>query len=54
VSALAEFPERGRPGRRAGTRELVFGGLPYLAAYRLKGDLVEILRILHGAQVWPY
>jgi toxin ParE1/3/4 len=53
VSALAEFPERGRPGRRAGTRELVFGGLPYLAVYRLKGDLVEILRILHGAQVWP-
>jgi toxin ParE1/3/4 len=53
VSGLVEFPERGRPGRRSGTRELIFTGLPYLAVYRRQGDIVEILRILHGAQVWP-
>jgi toxin ParE1/3/4 len=53
VSALAEFPERGREGRRPGTRELIFTGLPYLAIYRIRGDAVEILRILHGAQNWP-
>jgi toxin ParE1/3/4 len=53
VSALVEFSERGRPGRKSGTRELVFAGLPYLAVYRLRGDAVEILRILHGAQDWP-
>lgn len=52
VSALAEFPEQGRPGRKWGTRELIFSGLPYLAVYRLRGDAVEILRILHGAQDW--
>jgi plasmid stabilization system protein ParE len=52
VSALAEFPERGRPGRKSGTRELILAGLPYLAVYRLRGDAVEILRILHGAQDW--
>jgi len=53
ISTLAEFPERGRLGRMRGTRELVLTGLPYLAVYRLKDNEVEILRILHGAQVWP-
>ena len=53
VSALVKFPERGRTGRKSGTRELVLAGLPYLAVYRLQGDTVEILRILHGAQDWP-
>ena len=53
VATLEEFPERGRSGRKTGTRELVLPGLPYLAIYRLKGDAVEILRILHGAQNWP-
>jgi plasmid stabilization system protein ParE len=52
LSALVEFPERGRPGRKSGTRELILAGLPYLAVYRLRGDAVEILRILHGAQDW--
>jgi toxin ParE1/3/4 len=53
VSALVEFPQRGRPGRKPGTRELILPGLPCLAIYRLQGDAVEILRILHGAQDWP-
>jgi toxin ParE1/3/4 len=53
VEALAQFPEQGRTGRRSGTRELVLSGLPYLAVYRLRGDAIEILRILHGAQIWP-
>lgn len=53
VGALAEFPEMGRLGRREGTRELVFTGLPYLAVYLVRENAVEILRILHGAQKWP-
>jgi toxin ParE1/3/4 len=53
VHTLTEFPELGRPGRKAGTRELVCTGLPYLAIYRLRSDAIEILRILHGARVWP-
>jgi toxin ParE1/3/4 len=52
ASALVEFPERGRQGRKSGTRELIFTGLPYLAVYRIRGDAVEILPILHGAQDW--
>ena len=53
VGTLAEFPERGRTGRRPDTRELVVAGLPYLAVYRIGRDRVEILRILHGAQERP-
>jgi toxin ParE1/3/4 len=53
VTLLAEFPERGRMGRKSGTRELVFSNSPYLAVYRITGEAVEILRILHGAQKWP-
>ena len=50
---LAQFPEQGRTGRKSGTPELVLTGLPYLAIYRLEGDGIEILRILHRAQIWP-
>jgi plasmid stabilization system protein ParE len=50
VSSLVKFPELGRTGLKPGTRELILAGLPYLAVYRLRGDAVEILRILHGAQ----
>jgi toxin ParE1/3/4 len=53
VGILAKFPESGRTGRQPDTRELVFGGLPYVAVYRLRGESVEVLRILHGAQDWP-
>ena len=47
------FPDRGRIGRIAGTRELIFAPLPYIAVYRVNDDAVEILRIYHSAQDWP-
>jgi plasmid stabilization system protein ParE len=50
---VAEFPQMGRSGRIEGTRELVISGTPYIAAYRIDGDAVRILRVLHGAQQWP-
>jgi len=53
AARLAEFPETGRPGRRAGTRELVVSRTPYLVPYRVRGELVEVLRVLHGRQRWP-
>jgi addiction module RelE/StbE family toxin len=53
VESLARFPEMGRPGRIDGTRELVISRTPYIAAYRIVGDTVRILRVLHGAQQWP-
>lgn len=50
---LLAFPESGRPGRVAGTRELIIAGTPYIAAYAVTESTVRILRVLHGAQIWP-
>ncbi len=49
---LSANPELGRPGRIAGTRELILSGTTYLVAYRLTGT-VEILAVMHGAREWP-
>jgi toxin ParE1/3/4 len=53
VLTLADFPQRGRPGRVRGTRELVVPSTPYVVAYRVEADDVEVLRIVHGARRWP-
>jgi toxin ParE1/3/4 len=53
VARLGNNPNIGRPGRVKGTRELVITKTPYIAAYRIKDELVEILRVLHGARKWP-
>jgi toxin ParE1/3/4 len=52
-ASLESFPNRGRPGRIKGRRELVFSPLPYIAVYQVKKSIVEISRIYHGAQDWP-
>jgi plasmid stabilization system protein ParE len=46
---LELFPERGRPGILPETRELTTVW-PYVIVYRIRGDVVEILHIWHGAQ----
>lgn len=53
VDALDTFPNRGRPGRVEGTRELVLTPLPFIAVYEVHDDEVQVLRLLHGAQEWP-
>jgi addiction module RelE/StbE family toxin len=53
VSRLLTFPEIGRPGRVPGTRELVIASQPYIVAYRIRGQTIHILAVLHGAQKWP-
>ncbi len=53
VDSIEQFPRRGRPDRMAGTRELIVLRTPYIMIYRLQGAVVQILRILHGAQRWP-
>jgi toxin ParE1/3/4 len=53
VDRLAELPNLGRPGRVAGTRELVVPGTPYVIPYRLRGDRLEVIAVFHGRQKWP-
>jgi addiction module RelE/StbE family toxin len=52
-TALLTFPNRGRPGKREGTRELVLTPLPYVVVYTVRDDVVFVVRILHGARQWP-
>jgi toxin ParE1/3/4 len=51
ISALEDFPEIGRRGRVAGTRELVVP--PYVVVYRLRRGVIELLGIIHGKRRWP-
>jgi addiction module RelE/StbE family toxin len=53
VEILERFPYRGRPGRVAGTRELVIPASPYVVVYFADGIRVVILRVLHGRMNWP-
>ena len=54
VNMLYEHPKMGRPGRVKGTRELVISSTPFVLVYRLKGtQRIEVLRLLHGSQLWP-
>ncbi len=53
ADSLQSFPNRGRPGRVGGTREVILAPLPFIVVYRVKRDVVEIARVLHGAQRWP-
>jgi addiction module RelE/StbE family toxin len=50
IQSLKETPHIGRPGRIEGTREILFTPLPYVAVYRVEGEIVEIWRIWHAAQ----
>ena len=54
VNRLADHPAIGRPGRVAGTRELVVVGTPYIVRHRIEASAVVVLRVLHGAQRWPH
>lgn len=40
----------GRPGVVAGTRLLAVPGLPYIVVYRVRGDKVDIIAVLHTAR----
>jgi toxin ParE1/3/4 len=53
VDDLRAFPHRGREGRIENTRELVFNLLPYIVVYRVKNEVIQIVRVYHAAQDWP-
>lgn len=52
VEALKDFPARGRPGALPHTRELIVPGTSFFIPYRVKGESVEILAVIHGARRW--
>ncbi len=52
VSRLASRPKLYRPGRVAGTREMVVRP-NYIVVYAEDERAVVILRVLHATQQWP-
>jgi toxin ParE1/3/4 len=52
VAKLVEHPKLYRPGRVAGTREMVVRR-NYVVVYAEDARAVSILRVLHASQQWP-
>ena len=53
VSQLADNPALGKPGRVAGTRELVVQNTRYIIPYRVRNNCIEILRVFHSSRKLP-
>ena len=53
VAVLEDQPGIGRPGRVSGTRELVVSKTRHVVLYRVRGELVEILRVFHSSRRPP-
>ncbi len=53
VESLEQFPEKGRIGRVASTRELVFPEIPYIIPYRVQKNDILILRFFHSSRKLP-
>jgi addiction module RelE/StbE family toxin len=49
---LTRFPEIGRPARVPGTREIL-AHRHYFLIYRVHGNTIQILRLLHTSRQWP-
>lgn len=52
ASRLVDHPSIGRPGRIAGTRELVLHQ-NYILVYDVIDDQARVLRVLHASRQWP-
>ncbi|WP_127523874.1 type II toxin-antitoxin system RelE/ParE family toxin [Mesorhizobium sp. Z1-4] len=50
---LSTNPFIGRRGEIEGTRELVIPGTPYIVAYRVLDEQIDVLFVQHGAREWP-
>jgi len=53
IDRLQQFPYSGGKGRIAGTRELIVPRTPFIVAYVVTGQEIQVLAVLHGAQQWP-
>ena len=51
---LPDNPYIGRTGEyMVGTRELIDSKTQYIVVYRVRDEVVEILRVRHAARRWP-
>ncbi|MED5609005.1 type II toxin-antitoxin system RelE/ParE family toxin [Pseudomonas sp. JH-2] len=52
AGALTQFPQRGKPGRIPGTRELI-PHEHHRLVYQVEDEVVRILALVHTARHWP-
>ncbi|MDN6855853.1 type II toxin-antitoxin system RelE/ParE family toxin [Pseudomonas sp. CAN2814] len=52
AAKLRQFPLMGKPGRVAGTRELI-PHESYRIVYQVEADVLWILALVHTARLWP-
>lgn len=53
LELITSRPEMGRPVPHTRIREWSMPGLPYLIPYRIRGDVVEVLRFFHTSRQRP-
>lgn len=53
VGMLMRHPRAGREGRVNGSRKLAIARTPYVIAYRIRENEIQILAVIHRAQQWP-
>jgi toxin ParE1/3/4 len=53
AQGLASFPNLGRSGRIGNSRELIVPGLPYIIAYRVFDEVIDIGAVIHASRKWP-
>jgi addiction module RelE/StbE family toxin len=53
ADTLEYSPNLGRLGRVKGTRELSITNLPYVLAYQVRKEDIQILAIMHTSRKWP-
>jgi plasmid stabilization system protein ParE len=54
IRHLARFPEFGSEWSNTGTRALSIPGLPYRVHYRIAGQVVEIITVVHTRRKLPF
>ena len=49
---LRRYPYLGKPGREENLREIYLSRFPYMVAYQVKDNNIDIIRFLHDRQSW--
>ena len=47
INNISHMPAIGCAGKKIGTREFIVDKYPYILAYRVRNDVLEILAIIH-------
>ena len=50
---LSNFPQIGRAGRVDRTREMSVPSVPYFVVYRTRGEVLEVLDVIHTSRRYP-